>query len=173
MPRVPFERYADDIVCHCRTEREAQLVRESVAQRFSACGLMLHPQKTKLVYCKDSDRKAEHAAVCFDSSATHSSHGWRSDGDGRTGCHSYRRQQKALKAIRRTIGAVTSDPERQGARRSGADVQPAYPRLDRYYGHFYKSVLYPTLRRIDAHLIRWVQRKFKRLRQQPRGARTG
>jgi len=40
-----------------------------------------------------------------------------------------------------------------------------------YYSHFYKAKLYPTLQRIDAHLVRWIQRKFKRFRQRPRQAR--
>ena len=174
MPRVPFERYADHIVCHCRTEREAQLVRESVAQRFSACGLMLHPQKTKLVYCKDSDRKAEHAAVCFDfigySFQPRLAKRW-----GRTYGVSFlpAASQKALKAIRRTIRGWSLQTRSDKALDDLARMfNPHIRGWIGYYGHFYKSVLYPTLRRIDAHLIRWVQRKFKRLRQQPRGARN-
>jgi RNA-directed DNA polymerase len=66
MPGVPFERYADDIVCHCRTEREAQRLRRVLERRFADCGLVLHPEKTKLVYCKDTDCRAEHAVVHFD-----------------------------------------------------------------------------------------------------------
>ena len=66
MPGVPFERYADDIICHCRTEREALALRQMLDRRFGECGLALHPEKTKLVYCKDTNRKADHAAIQFD-----------------------------------------------------------------------------------------------------------
>jgi RNA-directed DNA polymerase len=64
-PGVPFERYADDIICHCRTEREALALRDVLDRRFGECGLVLHPEKTKLVYCKDTNRKADHAVIQF------------------------------------------------------------------------------------------------------------
>jgi hypothetical protein len=66
MPGIPFERYADDIVCHCRTEREALALRQVLDTRFSECGLMLHPEKTKLVYCKDTNRKRGYGVIQFD-----------------------------------------------------------------------------------------------------------
>jgi RNA-directed DNA polymerase len=50
---VPFERYADDVIAHCRTEKEAQEMRKAMAARLQSCGLDLHPEKTKIVYCKD------------------------------------------------------------------------------------------------------------------------
>jgi RNA-directed DNA polymerase len=56
-PQVPFERYADDAIVHGRTEAEAQEVREAIAARLRECGLELHPEKTKIVYCKDDDRR--------------------------------------------------------------------------------------------------------------------
>jgi group II intron reverse transcriptase/maturase len=56
-PDVLFERYADDAICHCATRRVAQQLVERLEQRFVECGLKLHPVKTKIVYCKDSDRR--------------------------------------------------------------------------------------------------------------------
>jgi hypothetical protein len=55
-PAVPFERYADDAICHCRTQSEAEALRAALAERFATCGLALHPQKTKIVYCADTNR---------------------------------------------------------------------------------------------------------------------
>jgi RNA-directed DNA polymerase len=52
-PHLPFERYADDAIVHCRNRREAEEVRKAVAQRLRECRLELHPEKTKIVYCKD------------------------------------------------------------------------------------------------------------------------
>ena len=59
-PHVPFERYADDVIVHCRTRSEAQAVSAAIATRLRECGLELHPEKTKIVYCKDDDRRRVH-----------------------------------------------------------------------------------------------------------------
>lgn len=65
-PDIPFERYADDAVCHCRSEEQAQALRQALEQRFTACRLELHPQKTKIVYCKDDDRRGHALHEQFD-----------------------------------------------------------------------------------------------------------
>ena len=79
---------------------------------------------------------------------------------------------KALKAIRQTIRGWTLQTRRDKALDDLARMFNPYIRgWINYYSHFYKSALYPTLRRIDVFLIRWARRKFKRLRQQPKGAR--
>ena len=65
-PDVPFERYADDGLCHCRTREQAAAVLAGLTQRFTECGLTLHPQKTRLVYCKDDDRQGDHPETSFD-----------------------------------------------------------------------------------------------------------
>ena len=63
---VPFCRYADDGILHCKTEAEANRMREHLAARLRECGLELHPEKTRVVYCKDSNRNGKHANVQFD-----------------------------------------------------------------------------------------------------------
>jgi group II intron reverse transcriptase/maturase len=68
-PAISFERYADDIVCHCRSEAEARTLQEELNTRFIACGLTLHPQKTKIVYCKDWNRRGDFPDHSFDSSS--------------------------------------------------------------------------------------------------------
>lgn len=55
-PHIPFERYADDAICHCRSEVDAKKLKDALERRFEACRLVLHPDKTKIVYCKDVDR---------------------------------------------------------------------------------------------------------------------
>ena len=65
-PQAPFERYADDAIVHCRTEVEAQEVRAAIAERLRECGLELHPEKTKIVYCKDDDRRGTYPNEKFD-----------------------------------------------------------------------------------------------------------
>ena len=65
-PTFPFARYADDAVCHCKTEWQAKQLLEVLNQRFSECGLELHPEKTRIVYCKDDDRRGNYPNHSFD-----------------------------------------------------------------------------------------------------------
>jgi retron-type reverse transcriptase len=65
-PNNPFERFADDAIVHCRSEKEARSVLEAIRVRFAECGLELHPTKTKIVYCKDDDRPEEYEHISFD-----------------------------------------------------------------------------------------------------------
>ena len=65
-PDIPFCRYADDGILHCRSEVEANLLCEQLAARLRDCGLEMHPEKTRVVYCKDSKRMGTHDHVAFD-----------------------------------------------------------------------------------------------------------
>ena len=58
-PHIPFERYADDIICHCKSAEQARALRSELAGRLAACKLILHPEKTKIVYCKDANRRGD------------------------------------------------------------------------------------------------------------------
>ena len=65
-PDIPFERYADDAICHCRTEDQAMALRTALETRFADCGLTLHPDKTKIVYCRDESRRENYPTLKFD-----------------------------------------------------------------------------------------------------------
>ena len=64
-PGCPFERYADDAIVHRATHREADYVLDRVAARMQEVGLRLHPDKTRIVYCKDSNRRGQHEHISF------------------------------------------------------------------------------------------------------------
>src|SRR5262245_30258385 len=64
-PTVQFERYCDDAVVHCVTERQARQVWAALAERMESVGLRLHPDKTRIVYCKDSKRRKPFEHVSF------------------------------------------------------------------------------------------------------------
>ncbi len=64
-PGIPFERYADDLICHCRSAEQARALWSALEGRFGACRLVLHPQKTKLVYCRDANRKGDYPVQTF------------------------------------------------------------------------------------------------------------
>jgi RNA-directed DNA polymerase len=65
-PDLPWCRYADDGLVHCRTEREAEALKAELQARLAECRLELHPTKTKIVYCKDERRKGTYPNVKFD-----------------------------------------------------------------------------------------------------------
>ena len=56
-PEKPFERDADDIIVHCKTERQAQFMLARIGERMSACGLTLHPLKTRIVNLRGKSEK--------------------------------------------------------------------------------------------------------------------
>jgi RNA-directed DNA polymerase len=170
---VPFERYADDIICHCRSEHDALKLRQTLDQRFAECGLVLHPEKTKVVYCKDAHRKGEHATIQFDFLGYTFRPRLAKWQEGLYGVSFLpAASPKALKEIRQAVRGwslqTRSDKELDDLARM---FNPYIRGWINYYGHFYKSALYPTLMRIDAFLVRWARRKFRRLRGKPRGAR--
>ncbi len=65
-PNIPFERYADDILPHCKTEKQARFIRDKIEHQLKRCKLELHPEKTRLVYCKDELRDQEFPDTSFD-----------------------------------------------------------------------------------------------------------
>ena len=62
-PHIPFERYADDAICHCRSAEEARALWSALGDRLAACKLVLHPEKTKIVYCKDANRRGDFPVI--------------------------------------------------------------------------------------------------------------
>ena len=165
-PNIPFERYADDAVCHCRSEAQANYLREALQRRLAQCGLELHPEKTRVVYCKDGDRTGEHPVTSFDflgyTFRARRSKNWK----GKYFVNfSPAVSGKAAKAIRREVRGwklpCRSDKSLNDLARM---FNAAIRGWVNYYSAYYKSALYPTLRHIDRKLVRWATRKFKRLR---------
>lgn len=169
-PGIRFERYADDAICHCMSETEAADLRSSLEERFADCGLTLHPEKTKIVYCKDDDRRGTYPNQKFDFLGyTFRPRLSRRRRDAFGVSFSPAASDKALKAIRQTVRSWTlherSDKTLDDlARMFNASIRGWI----NYYGCYYKSALYPTLRHIDRILARWAHRKFKSLRRHRR-----
>jgi RNA-directed DNA polymerase len=167
-PGCPFERYADDCVAHCDTEDQARALRAAIATRLRSVGLELHPEKTKVVYCKDGRRRgnAEHTSFDF---LGYTFRARRAN--GRRGLFvgfMPAMSQKARTAVGRTIRAWHLN------RRTGTDLSSLARVLNaqirgwiNYYGAFYRSELYSLAMRINEHLVRWAMQKFKRLRGNP------
>ncbi len=172
-PRIPFERYADDVICHCKSAEEARALWSVLADRFTSCKLVLHPEKTKIVYCKDANRRGDFPNQSFDFLGF-TFRARRTLWQGGLPAHGFMPavSSKALKTISRTIRRWTlhhhSDKSLENL---AATYNPYITGWINYFGHFYRTQLRPALLRIDAYLIRWARRKFKRLRGRSKGAR--
>ena len=168
-PDCPFERYADDGVIHCNSEHQARNLLASVAERLGALGLELHPDKTKIVYCKDASRRGNFEHTSFDFLG-YTFRGRRARGPrGLFVSFSPAMSNKAKQAIGKKIRDWHLN------RRSGTDLSGLAWEINaqvrgwiNYYGAFYRSELYFLAKRIDEHIVRWAMQKFKRLRGRPR-----
>ena len=172
-PDIPFERYADDAICHCRSEAQATTLRAALDARFTDCGLTLHPDKTKIVYCKDESRRGAYPTFKFDFLGYTFRPRLVSKKRGGMGVSfSPAASRTALKAIRGTIRRWSLHLRSDKALDDLARMFNAYIRgWINYYGRFCPSALYPTLWNIERYLARWASGKYKTLRGHKRRSR--
>ncbi|MGB5275760.1 MAG: group II intron reverse transcriptase/maturase [Gammaproteobacteria bacterium] len=171
-PEIPFERYADDGVCHCVSQAQAEQLKQALVVRMQEVGLELHPEKTKIVYCKDDDRREVQAQISFDFLGytfrpRRSKNRWGKYFINFTPAIS----NKAAKAIRRRSRGwswpLRSDKTLEDLARM---FNPIVRGWINYYSRYYKSALYPTLKCLERRLVMWATRKYKRLRHHRRRA---
>ncbi len=171
-PQVPFCRYADDGVVHCRTEAEAWLMKEVIESRFKECNLELHREKTRIIYCKDEDRRKEYSQTSFDFLGftfrpRRSKNRWGKPFINFSPAVSNEAGKAMRQEARRWRLHLRSDKSLEDLSRMFSPIVRGWIN---YYGSFYKSALYPTLRHLNRTLVRWAERKFKRLRRHQRRA---
>src|SRR5215471_17186154 len=166
-PDLPWCRYADDGLVHCRNELEAQAVKAALQARLAECRLEMHPTKTKIVYCKDGKRKSEYPNVKFDFL------GYcfrprlvKNSRDNTLFCgFNPAVSPSALKSMRMTIRELNI---RCRTELSLAEIAQSLNPLLRgwinYYGRYAPSALAPLLRYVNQTLLAWARRKFKRFR---------
>ena len=166
--------YADDVIVHCKSEYAAKQVLREIDQRMAECGLVLHPDKTKVVYCKDGQRRRNYSETHFDFL------GYRFQ----PRCAQCRGGElflsflpavsvKAGKSIQQTIRSWKTHRWTQlKLKELAISFNPVLRGWINYYGKFYKSKLAPILGQFDYALVRWVKRKYKRLGGSPTRARA-
>jgi RNA-directed DNA polymerase len=174
-PTVQFERFADDVVVHCVTERQARQVRDAIGRRLVEVGLLLHPDKTRIVYCKDYKRHLDFDQVTF------------------TFCGYQFRPRKAFDKVRKRSftgfllaaapGKLTDISRKMASMRLhrrtnttlevlAREVNPVLRGWLNYFTEFYPSAVTPIGRRMDRHLMRWARKKYKRLERSDRRAKA-
>jgi RNA-directed DNA polymerase len=165
-PDIPFERYADDVICHCRSEAQSRSLRRALEARLAECKLVLHPQKTKIVYCKDANRRGSYPEQRFDFLGfTFRPRQSMNRAGNLFVSFSPAVSEKAAKAMRKVV--------RRWKLHHRGDLDlvdiarwtgPMLSGWVRYYGRFHRSALRGALRTVDQFIVRWAQRKYKRLR---------
>jgi RNA-directed DNA polymerase len=166
-PGMPWCRYADDGLVHCRTESQALEIRAALGGRFAECGLELHPKKTKIVYCKDGRRKGEYSNTEFDFLG-----------------YSFRARLVMNPKDRKVFVGFTPGVSKSAMKSMRAfirknntlnrtdlelhDIAKFYNPTLRgwiaYYGRYYPSALQSVLRHFNLTLVKWVRRKYRRYR---------
>ena len=165
-PGSEFERYADDIIVHCTSEGQARELLAQIAERLGAVGLELHPDKTRIVYCKDANRRGDFEHTSFDYL------GYTFKGRMAKGPHGYfvgfnpAISDKAKKAKGRQIRDWHLNRWTSMDLSGIADeINPQVRGWVQYYGRFYRSELTFLAWRVNDHLTRWAMHKFKRFRR--------
>lgn len=164
-PTVEFERYADDAVLHCASQAQAQQVLEALHERMAHVGLQLHPDKTRIVYCKDSNRRAQFACTSF----TFLGFTFRPRSARRKDGVIFTSFLPAVSkdALKKMSAKVRSWRLHRRVNSTGAElasmINPVVRGWMAYYGAFYRTALYPLLHRINTYLLRWIMNKYKRL----------
>lgn len=169
-PRCPFARYADDAVVHCRSQAEAESLLVSISDRLQACRLTMHPEKSVVVYCKDSNRGQSYPKTQF----TFLGFTFRSrSAVNRMGKRFTGFQpavsSSALKSMREKIREwklhrQTSVNIEELARRYNAVLQGWW----NYYGSFRPSEMHVLYKYLDLRLAAWTRRKYKTFRRHKR-----
>jgi RNA-directed DNA polymerase len=163
-PDLPFERYADDGVVHCVSREQAEEVLARIAERMQEVGLRLHPDKTRVVYCKDGRRAGNHEHTSF----TFLGFTFRAR----------RAQDKVGRCFTGFLPAMSTEALRaKGARLRSMRIHwhttmtlgelaqwlnPIVAGWMHYYGRFYRSEMFPLLQRINTYLVRWAGKKYRR-----------
>lgn len=165
-PDIPFCRYADDGILHCKTETQAQQLREQLAERLKDCGLEMHPQKTRVVYCKDSRRTQSYEHIQFDFLGYTFRPRRVASRRGQifTGFTPAVSRQ-AMKAMRQSLR------QRRLFKHSELSLEQLASQLASpvrgwmaYYCRFRGSEFQTVADYIDHSIVRWARRKYKRLR---------
>jgi group II intron reverse transcriptase/maturase len=165
-PAVEFERFADDAVVHCVSERQARTVLAATGDRMAEVGLQLHPTKTRIVYCKDGKRRGEYPDTAF----TFLGFTFRAraarDREGKmftsflpaVSKDALKKMSAEVRSWRMhlRIGHTFAELARR--------INPIVRGWMQYYGSFYRTELYPLLRRVNYYLMRWARKKYRKVR---------
>jgi group II intron reverse transcriptase/maturase len=167
---IPWVRYADDGATNCASLKQAKYLQRRLQERFEQYGLQLNLDKTRIVYCKDDDRKGDHPDISFDFLGyTFRNRGAKNKHGRYFDSFLPAISDKAKKAIR---DEVRSWKLQLKVDKKLEDIANMFNKQIQgwinYYTHFYKSEIYGVLRYINSCLVKWVRRKYKKRKHRTR-----
>ena len=167
-PNIPFERYADDSICHCVSKKQAEFIRDRLIERFAECKLSLNEEKTKIVYCKDSNRHGEDENESFDFLGF----------TFRPRKARNRNTHQVFTAFKPAVSKKSSKKIRDEIRNwkvlrnyhlkladIAAQINPVVRGWIQYYSKFGKTEFRKVMDYLNQRLVNWVRRKYKRLKR--------
>lgn len=162
---VNFTRYADDVIVHCKSKSHTEQTLKAIGQRINDIGLELHPDKTKIVYCRDYWRQEKYQEVKFDF----------------LGYSFQPRTTKSKKTGGLFLGfdcAISISSRKRIADKLGElnleklsfksivgiaqFLNPIIRGWINYYGKFRISMLHKVFRLLNKRLVRWARKRYKR-----------
>lgn len=172
-PNIQFERYADDAIVHCKSEQQARTILEAIRGRFEQCGLVLHSEKTRIVYCKKDGRPGDFEHIQFDFLGYTFQPRRAQDRWGKYFVSFLPAiSTKAAKAVRKTIREwrMASTRNNQRLEDLARLTNPVVRGWMNYYGRYYRSECVHVLGHLNKALAAWVRRKYKRFRRRERAS---
>lgn len=167
---IPWARYADDGIVHCVSLKQAKYLQKRLQERFEQYGLQLNLEKTRIVYCKDDDRKGNYPNTSFDFLGyTFKPRGAKNKYGKYFTSFLPAIAEKAKKEIRKEVRGWKLQLK---VNKDLWDISNMFNKQIQgwinYYTHFYKSEMYGVLRYINACLVKWVRRKYKKRKHRRR-----
>lgn len=166
-PALPWCRYADDGLVHCQTQFQARQLLAALTQRFKQCGLQLHPDKTKIVYCKEKYRKGTYPNTQFDFLGYTFRKRWVKKASDNSLFLSFTPavSKNSLNAMKDKIRKLRYAKKTAiSIEEIAKEVNPILRGWINYYGRFNLSSLYPLFLHFNSVLVRWARRKFKKMK---------
>jgi len=164
-PTITFERYADDVVVHCDSKEDAVRIKAEISKRMQDCGLELHPEKTKIVFCKDDNRAGrftlqnfDFLGFCFRPRLSRNRRGkfFVNFSPGIAN----KSKKKIFAEVRKWGLHKRSDLSIEAL---ASKMNPAVRGWIQYFGAFFKSELLFLIHYLDSVIFRWLTRKYKKL----------
>jgi RNA-directed DNA polymerase len=173
LPHVPFCRFADDGILHCKSQKQAEYVLRVIGQRFQECNLTIHPEKSGIIYCKDKNRLEQFERVCFDFLGYTFRPRRCVDKQGMVHPNFLPAiSNSSKKAITKEIRSWHIQLKNDKSLEDIAEMFQAEVRgWVNYYGRFYPSAMTSIWKHLNWYLVQWVRRKYKKLTGHKRRAR--
>jgi RNA-directed DNA polymerase len=166
-PTTKFERFADDVTIHCESESESRELREALEQRLRKCGLELHPEKSKIVYCRDSSRKGDYpnTSYTFLGYTFQPRCAKRRRGGGRFTSFLPAASRDTQAGFRKRIRDKLSNQTHVSIEEVAKGINPVLRGWINYFKHYYRSELQGIVYWLERRLTQWIKRKYRKGRR--------